>query len=148
MNLNAAALPWLDTPFAAYARVKGAGVDCVNLVAAIYVECGALAEFNPPRYCLDAGVHTKDSQLMAWLDGSPKFWRVVMPRDGAVRAGDTLCFNLGLSEHHVALMLDANKLIHVLPRRRVIISSLDESYYSKRITAVYRPIETEVQNVR
>jgi len=145
--LGAVAQSWLDTPFAPHAMVKGAGVDCVHLVAAIYLHCGVLSEFRPPRYSLDAGHHNKDSQLLAWLNDSPRFASV--PFDPAsVLPGDTLTFNLGLSEHHVGLMLDGQRFIHVLPRRRVIISSLAESYYRRRVTSVFRPVAADVSPLK
>jgi len=140
-QLSYEACRWLDTPFAPHASVCGAGVDCVHLVAAIYRACGVLAEFRPPKYTLDGGSHNQESQLLAWFNAHPRFARVNSPG-----VGDALCFNLGLSEHHAGLVLSEGHFIHVLPRRQVIISHLQEKYYSRRITAIYRPME--VSDVR
>jgi cell wall-associated NlpC family hydrolase len=138
-----AALAWRDTPFAPHAAVKGAGVDCVHLVAGILQEVGALPAIEWPRYALDSGVHAKESALLGWLDQCPEFERIADFKSPLASGtpGDVICFNLGLSEHHIGLMLDAQRFIHVLPQRRVIVSSLNESYYGRRVTAVYRPQE-------
>lgn len=135
-----AALPWCGTPFVKYASVKGAGVDCVHLVAAILQEVGALPKFEWPKYALDSGVHSRSSALLAWLDSCPSFGR--QPTTD-IMAGDVICFNLGLSEHHIGLMLDACRFVHTLPMRRVIVSSLAESFYSRKLTVMYRPMESE-----
>ncbi len=139
--LEKEALEWRDTPFAAHAAVKHAGVDCVHLVGAILQNVSALKKIDWPHYALDSGVHSKKSALLTWLDACPNFQRFSDPKN--IQPGDVVCFNLGLSEHHIGLMLDAQRVIHVLPKRRVIVSSLKESYYSRRITALYRVVESE-----
>jgi cell wall-associated NlpC family hydrolase len=133
----------VDTPFAHNAMVPGAGVDCVHVNAWAYLKSGFLKSFNPPRYALDSGLHARESQLLAWFYGHREFLSLEdgQPLLSKVLCGDSICFNLGLSEHHVGLMLDDKKFVHVLPHRRVIVSSLEERYYARRITAVYRPIE-------
>lgn len=128
----------MGTPFVSHACVRGAGVDCVHLIAAIYRACGVIENFNLPKYALDSGSHNTDSQLLAWLDAHPRFVR--LPSQSATRIGDILCFNLGMSEHHIAALVDERRFIHVLPSRFVILSSLDERHYTRRITAIYRPI--------
>lgn len=141
------AVKLLDTPFAPFAMVPGVGIDCIHVNAWVYLKTGFLKSFEPPRYSLDSGKHAGVSQLVGWLDSSDQFER----QDAGIEAaGDAICFNMGMSEHHVALMLDGKKFIHVLAmhRGRVIISSLDEVYYKRRVTAVYRPIVKEGDNVR
>lgn len=50
-RIVAAARSWLGTPFHHGARKKGVGVDCGNLLLAVYLEAGVLQEapaFEPP----------------------------------------------------------------------------------------------------
>lgn len=137
------AAEWLGTPFVAHAMVRGVGADCVHLVAAIYLASGFLVEFTPPAYALDSGMHREQSQLVGWLETHPRFLRVD-PNVDRPMAGDTLCFNMGLSEHHAGLMLTGGEFIHTLPRRMAIVSSLTERFYSRRITAMFRPMDGRI----
>jgi cell wall-associated NlpC family hydrolase len=137
--LRAHAEQWLGTPFAAHAMVRGAGVDCVHLGAALYMACGVFTEFSPPNYSLDAGAHQADSQVVGWLDSHPCFLRFPVPLPG-----DCLCFRFGKSEHHIGVLVDGAKFIHALPRRSVMFGSLRESYYAHRLAAIYRPMERGV----
>jgi hypothetical protein len=150
-DLVRAALDWRDTPFVNHGMVKHAGVDCVHLVAAILIETGALKQFQWPNYSLDSGAHSKESALLAWMDNCPSFSKLPTWTLSDIAAGDAICFNLKLSEHHLGLMLDEGggpgasrsaRFIHVLPQRRVIVSTFGESYYVRRITAVYRPVSS------
>lgn len=141
LNFHAAEL--VDTPFAPHAMVPGAGIDCVHVNAWCYLKTGFLKTFEPPRYSMDLGDHAKESALIGWLDGRDDFKRILMPPSAEdPMAGDAICFNMGMSEHHVGLMINGKQFVHVLPRRRVIISSLVEPAYARRVTAMYRPMDT------
>jgi cell wall-associated NlpC family hydrolase len=127
---------WVGTPFVAHAGVRGAGVDCVNLVAQIYIACEFLNEFRPPAYAMDGGKHNERSQLIRWIEDSHKFARVQTPAPG-----DTLCFLWrGQSEHHAGLMLHGDDFMHVMERRKVQVSSLTDRTYQRTLTAIYRPL--------
>jgi cell wall-associated NlpC family hydrolase len=136
---------WIGTPFAPHQRVHRAGVDCVNLVASIYCQCGFLNEFNPPDYSMDGGRHNEQSQLLAWLDAHRQFMRVE-PLDGKLTCsmalpGDVLCFKFrSQSEHHVGLKLLGPFFVHVIARRRVEMCTLQDHTYARCLAAIYRPL--------
>jgi cell wall-associated NlpC family hydrolase len=137
----------VDTPFVPHAMIPGVGIDCVHVNAWCYLKTGFLADFAPPRYSMDAGSHSKESALLKWLDGCAQFQKLSTfnLQPSTLLAGDTVTFNLGLSEHHVGLMLDATRLIHCLCRHRVVVSDLEkENFYRRRVSAFYRPIEVAV----
>jgi cell wall-associated NlpC family hydrolase len=141
--LNYHASKLVDTPFAPHAMAPGMGIDCIHVNAYVYLQTGFLKPpFTPPRYQLDSGNHTKESQLLKWLDENKQFDRLASRPPENPKAGDAICFNLGLSEHHVGLMLNEKQFIHVLATRRgrVIISNVSDFYYSHRVTAVFRPL--------
>jgi cell wall-associated NlpC family hydrolase len=131
---------WIGTPFVKGAMVRGAGADCVHLIAGIYRMCGFLKDFTPGRYALDEGQHLVNSKVLAWFAARKDFERIPTDRVDLL-AGDTLCFHLGRVEHHVGLMLTNGNFIHALPSRMAMISNLRESFYGARITAVFRPME-------
>jgi cell wall-associated NlpC family hydrolase len=140
-TLDAEARSWAGTPFVGHAMVKGAGVDCVHLVAGIYITAGVLTEFDPGRYSLDEGSHLAVSKVLAWLRGQPQFVPVgKFPfAEADLQPGDAVCFRMARTEHHVGLVLTGDDIIHALPGRVVTVSNLRESFYRSHITAVFRP---------
>jgi|WetSurMetagenome_2_1015567.scaffolds.fasta_scaffold274631_2 hypothetical protein len=143
-QLHLAAQRWDGTPFIAHACACGRGVDCVHLAAALYIESGALARFDPPAYTLDAGSHNNTSQVLDYLVHDAHFAEVSAT---GLMAGDALALNVRLSSHHVGVMLDGERFIHVLFNRGTMVSSLKEQLYSRRIVAVYRPVEGPATHV-
>lgn len=138
-QLVKAALEWIGTPFHPHAALKGVGVDCVWLAAQLYIECGVLRRFDPPRYTMDGGQHSELSQVCEFLDGSPAFVRVLeTPFD--LQVGDLLCFRMGRVVHHVGVVLTERTFIHVRQHYSVDQSHLDDPTWRKRLAAVYRPV--------
>jgi cell wall-associated NlpC family hydrolase len=134
LQLDNEARTWIGTPFAPQAMVKGAGVDCVHLVAGVLLNIGAIREFNPVKYTLDEGNHLKESKVISWFASHPDFESVQPP----YIAGDILCFNLALVGHHIGLVLGDGNMIHALPKRFAMLADRRESFYSRKIIAAYR----------
>ncbi len=140
--LSAAAAGWIDTPWAPYSRVRGAGVDCVQLAGAIMIECGVIEEFTPPRYTIDGGVHLGESVVLGWLEASPAFELVTDDR----RAGDVLVFRSARSaiEHHVGVLLEGDRFVNAMPRYGVKERSLRDRTWSRLLRCAYRPVEVDL----
>ena len=69
---------WIGTPFHHAARVKGAGVDCLMLLAEVYERAGVTAgRINPPFYVPDWHLHRDAERYMEGL------LRYARPVDGA-----------------------------------------------------------------
>lgn len=137
--LDKEARTWLGTPFVPRAMIKGAGADCVHLVAGIYLAVGFLKSFESGKYALDEG-NAKNSKLAAWFVGREDF--VGVQALACPLPGDSLLFKLGgRVEFHAGLMLDHGDFVHVLPGRVTIVSNLRESFYRRRIVSIHRPME-------
>jgi cell wall-associated NlpC family hydrolase len=130
---------WLGTPFVPHACIPQAGVDCVQLVAAIYWETGAIDDRQFPDYTMDGGEHRNSSQVLEWLEASTRFERL-MP-GASVQTGDLACFRMGRVPHHVGLVLQPPLFIHAMRNYGVIESRLDDPTFAKRLMAVYRPVQ-------
>jgi len=140
-RLREAADSWIGTPFRKHQRVKRAGVDCVQLAGAIYIECGALSAFHPGPYALDGGFHGIHSQVIHWLERQDEFERVNPPH----QPGDLLTFRMGRFPHHVAILLDGLDFVHCVRfNGGVRINSLVDSTWNRRLDAVFRPVQWEV----
>lgn len=114
---------WLGTPFHYAARVKGVGVDCGNLLAAIYIEAGLLpAEFPidapPPGWHL----HTQDERYLRLIMRYAV--RVASPWE----AGDVLVYRgrRWPSAGHAGIYID-DYLLHAVARRGVELWPLSSS---------------------
>ena len=149
----AVAQRWLGTPFAPRTRVCGAGVDCVQLAGAFYIETGLVTHFTPPPYHLDAGAHRETSQVIEYVEALPDKLRLFWASDGRdnkemppVIIGDLLGFKFGRVIHHVGMVVaDAGigrptEFIHVFRGGVVCPSPLDDSSWLARLAAVYRPL--------
>jgi len=130
---------WLGTPFIPHACIPTAGVDCAQLVAAIYWETHAIDEPRFPDYTMDGGEHRNSSQVVEWFEGNRKFER--LPPETAVQPGDAACFRMGRVPHHVGLVLLPPIFIHAMRNYGVIESRLDDPTFAKRLLAIYRPVQ-------
>lgn len=61
-RIIAEAKSWLGTPFHHGARVKGAGVDCAQFVAAVYESVGVSDSVEFPEYKKDWFLHSNDER--------------------------------------------------------------------------------------
>lgn len=136
--LLAEAQEWYGTPFVPHARVKGSGVDCVQLAAGLYISTGLLPDFKPGRYEMDGGQHNSYSQVISWLEGNASFQRAEMP----LQVGDLLCFRMGRQVHHVGVVLTERTFVHVCQGYTVREAWIDDSTWRKRLTAIFRPMDT------
>jgi cell wall-associated NlpC family hydrolase len=148
-RLCADAAGWVGTPFAAHSQVRGAGVDCIHLCAALYEATGFMASFTPPAYTLDAGQTNAESQILEWLGAHREFQPVFASRAAdpeitleALLPGDLLLFHFGKTEHHCGVLLGRKRFIHARAgvNARVSIDSLTDPIYRRQLTFAFRPL--------
>jgi cell wall-associated NlpC family hydrolase len=172
-DLSAAAESWLRTPFHPRARIKGAGVDCVQLAAAIYLELGAIPDVPFPHYTMDGGTHLTESLVISYVEGLGCFQRIEprwgkppssqvkqckscgpaagpLPRFtvGEFFAGDFLGFQIGKVVHHCGVFLGGSRFIHTFKPYAVHYGNLLDPTWLKRLVTVHRPIERAGHDAR
>jgi NlpC/P60 family putative phage cell wall peptidase len=97
---------WIGTPFHHAARVKGAGVDCLMLLAEVYERAGVtVGRINPPFYVPDWHLH-RDAER--YLDGLLRYARPV----NVPEPGDIALFRFGRTYSHGAIITEWPRLIH------------------------------------
>lgn len=104
-QITAAARGWLGTPFHHEARVKGAGVDCLQLLIAVYGEVGLLPSITAEHYPWDWHFHRSEER---YLQGVAKYATQVPAPD----AGDIALFKFGRCVSHAAIVLDWPRCVH------------------------------------
>jgi len=144
-QLEVALRSWIGTPFVGKTRRRGVGVDCVNLAAAIYMECGVIDDFQPPEYNLDHSNHSDVELVIAYVEETKRFQMVNGPElQALVMPGDLLCFNWARSAHHVGVALTGKLFVHVYARHVVMESPLLDRHWKKGLARVYRPVEETI----
>jgi len=103
----AEALAWEGTPFHDRARVKGAGVDCVNLLIAVYSAVGLIDESNPD-YKPQWFQHREEPRFLLGLEAHGA--RRIEP--ASALAGDVLMYSYGRHAAHGAIVVDKTTIVH------------------------------------
>ena len=95
------ALSWMRTPFHHAARVKGAGVDCCQLLVAVYCDETALVPAPAiSEYAHDWFLHTDEQRVLAHITRACV--RVEVPEPG-----DIGVFRFGRAIAHAGILLEA-----------------------------------------
>lgn len=139
-KLEQSALSWIGTPFHPNGCVKGAGVSCQMLVAAVYMEAGFLpSDFLAPSSDMAWGRFNKHSQIVEGMEMLSDRFEVIDPF--TFSPGDMLGIEVGQCIHHCGLYVDRGTFVHVWRGHGVSSAHVDDSAFVQRIKKVWRPIE-------
>lgn len=143
-ELICAASEWHGTPFKAHGKVRGVGVDCVQLAAQIYQRVGFIETCAFPPYVMDGGQHNNSSLLVEWVESTNRFicvWtdRTDLAGSPVSACGDLLCFRIGRVAWHVGIAVNPVKFVHVFQGSAVAEAQINDSTWRKRLTRIYRP---------
>jgi NlpC/P60 family putative phage cell wall peptidase len=107
----AEARSWIGTPFHHAARVKGAGVDCLMLLAEVYERAGVAAHIAPPFYVPDWHLHQGAERYM---EGLLRYARPIAapPQGPGPLPGDIALFRFGRTFSHGAIVTLWPRLVH------------------------------------
>jgi cell wall-associated NlpC family hydrolase len=106
----AEAMTWLRTPYLSHARLKGVGVDCANLPAAVYAACGLMPEVRP-EYSEQWYEHRDEELFLQFV--TP--FSTEITRD-QVRPGDFAIWKFGRTFSHGAIVIDPPTIVHATLR--------------------------------
>lgn len=119
----AEAMTWLNTPYHPHGRVKGAGVDCVQLLIQVYAACGLIAPLDPGSYAQDWFLHRGEE---LYLEGVR---RHAMPV-AAPAPGDIALFNFGRCVSHGAIVVAWPTVIHAYrEQHKVVLTDVGRNAY-------------------
>lgn len=134
MNATRAAIvaearSWLGTPYHHHAKLKGIGVDCAQILIAIY--CDAL-ELAPPQepghYSTQWHLHRSEEVYLQWLQAAGA--RAVQ----TPAPGDIAMFKFGRTFSHSAIHVGDGLLVHAFMGAGVIESRItDEPLASREV---------------
>jgi cell wall-associated NlpC family hydrolase len=112
---------WLGTPYHHHARIRGVGVDCVQLLLAVYPLAGVCDMIDTGTYDQQWHLHQdgemyRDRLLIAG-------WRMI----DVPALGDIALYRFGRAYSHAGIVsTDAGDVIHAYAGRGVIITQPGE----------------------
>lgn len=121
MNLHdrqlvvAEAKSWLGTPYHPHGRLKGIGVDCAMLPAAVYHACGLVEHIDPGNYPVDWHLHRSEERYLSIVLQYAKEVDSVQP-------GDLVLYKWGRCFAHGAIVIQWPTIIHAFIREGVVMA--------------------------
>jgi cell wall-associated NlpC family hydrolase len=117
---------WLDTPFHHEARVKGAGVDCGQMLVAVYSAVGIMpANYVVGQYPPDFASH-RDTEW--YLSIVRSFAVRELPPDEAPGPGDAVLWKWGRLYSHGAIVTRWPTIIHAWAPVAAVVRFNAENY--------------------
>jgi cell wall-associated NlpC family hydrolase len=111
----AEALSWERTPYMSHARLKGVGVDCAMLPAAVYEAVGIIPQLNP-TYTADWMMHRDEEQFLGFV--LPHAHEIP---ECELQPGDLVIWKFGRTFSHSAIVIDYPTVLHAVIRGGAVI---------------------------
>ena len=124
---------WLRTPYHHMGRVKGAGTDCLMLLAEVYKAVGVIPHIDVPFYPPDWNLH-RDAER--YLEGLMPYAREI---DGPPRGGDVAVFKFGRCFAHGVIVVSWPRLIHAWCDAGVVYADADQAPLIGRLVRFFDP---------
>ena len=119
---------WVGTPYHHHARIKGVGVDCAQLLCAVYESAGVIPHVDPGFYPVEWHLHQSEELYEQWLAqyGEP------IPLEAAL-PGDVAMFKFGRTFSHSSILVGGGLAIHAYLHREVLLSNINEEPLQGRL---------------
>ena len=111
----AEAQTWLRTPHHHMGRVKGAGVDCGQSIAAAFIGAGLVPDFDTGQYTADWMQHHDEERYLEFVE------RYLDRIDGPPLPGDVAVWRFGKCFSHGAIVVDWPLVIHAYRPERMVV---------------------------
>ena len=121
-------LSWANppTPYHHQARIKGAGVDCAQLLIGVFSACGLVPEIETGNYSVDWHMHRNEEMFSGWLA------RYAKQDEGPLQPGDIALWRFGRTFSHGSIFTGA-EFVHAYVGRGVIATRADEDPLDGRL---------------
>lgn len=133
-DIVAEARTWLGTPYHHHARVKGVGVDCAQILLAVYADALGLApSLDVGHYSTQWHLHRSEELYLAWLQQAGAR-QVEQPE-----AGDIAMFRFGRTFSHSGICTGGGLVVHAYAdtTQQVIESGLHEQPLAGRDVQIW-----------
>lgn len=125
---------WLRTPYHHRARCKGAGVDCAQILIAVFAAVGLIEDFDTGQYPRDWMLHRDEERfrefVLRYADPIPR---------ASLLPGDVCLYQVGKCFAHGAIVIDWPIVIHADSRMGIVTRAEAEGgWLAKRPVEFYR----------
>jgi cell wall-associated NlpC family hydrolase len=124
-----AASSWLGTPYHHAGRVKGAGVDCLTLLAEVYHEAGLVEKVKIPYYPMDWHLHRDAERYMEGLLSYTRELEVT----ATPQPGDIALWKFGRCFSHGAIVMNWPLVIHAYVTKTVCYENVEQAAWLNHI---------------
>jgi cell wall-associated NlpC family hydrolase len=124
---------WLGTPYHHMGRVKGAGTDCLMMLAEVYAAAGVVPHIEVPFYSPDWHLH-RDAEH--YLIGVTSYAREIQ---GLPQPGDVALFKFGRCFAHGAIVIEWPRLIHAWHSAGVLYADATQPSLAGRPVRFFDP---------
>lgn len=139
---------WVGTPYHHMARVKGAGVDCGQLLLGVFHEADLIPFVDPGFYTHDWHMHRDEEKYLGFVEKLAAKrvdhleltiqQRLDLDNGYHVPAGDVLVWRVGRTFSHGAVVTKWPNIVHAyFPSKRVEEVSIINTPMAKRPMRVY-----------
>ncbi|MDR5170734.1 hypothetical protein ACKF11_08845 [Methylobacillus sp. Pita2] len=122
---------WINTPWQHQARLQGVGVDCAQLLCAVFEEAGLIPHVDPRPYPRDWHFHRDDERFVRWLE---KYADEV---EKPVR-GDVAVFKFARTFSHGSIVVAWPMVLHCYIGDFVREQSAHEGHLAERDVRFFR----------
>jgi cell wall-associated NlpC family hydrolase len=117
----AEALTWLETPYHHHGRIKAVGVDCAQILCAVYEACELVGHIELGNYPPQWHLHHSEELYLGWLE------KVGAREVQAPALGDIAVYKFGRCYSHGAIVVGPELVVHSYLRRGVHLSRFTEA---------------------
>jgi len=119
---------WLGTPYHHHGRIKQVGVDCAQILAAVFETVGLVPHLELGQYSTQWHLHRGEETYLQWLRDVGA--REVQPDVQTPAPGDVGVWKFGRTFSHGGIVIDGGSdplVVHAYIGRGVILSRASES---------------------
>lgn len=129
-DVVAEAISWLGTPYHHMGRVKGAGVDCGQLLLDVYNKAGLIPEIDVGYYPSDWHLHRSEEQYLSWVSKYAK-------PTNSPRLGDIVVYKYGRCISHGAIVINYPLVLHAYLGLGCVYSKTNDAELAGREAGYY-----------
>ncbi len=132
---------WVSTPFHDNARLKGIGVDCAQLLAAIYEEAGIMIHVATEHYSPQFFLHRDEERFLSYV--TPRTFEI---EEKDAKPADFLVYKIGRVFAHGAIIIEPGwpHILHAYSKEGFVTTGLgDAAELGPRPRRFFRPKQWE-----
>jgi cell wall-associated NlpC family hydrolase len=124
-------LTWLGTPYHHQGRLKGVGVDCAQILIAVYAAVKLINEFDTGYYPCDWMTHRSEERYLGFV--SQYAHRVDSPQPG-----DIVLYRFGRCVAHGGIVVAWPTIVHAFaPERKVVLGDGERGPFARHLHGFY-----------